>query len=137
MNILVEEVDFSKLSTVETEAIKNAEAEAMEFYGTIEAEENNRLRLEDLFKITRHFIFSRYIAAQNIHDELKDNALFTDEELNLLVEAAGNAANDNMSSYHVLRWTREVTAAFRYQKAGNYSDDNDATAKLIARIPTR
>lgn len=116
------------------EAIRKAEAEAESFYGGIEKEENERLRLTDTRDICKLMWHNRHTAKELVTEHLSNNPnSFTDTEKATLTRVAGNLHPDNENLREATKALEFITSTnrlYRNMKEGHYFTDFPMTDLL-------
>lgn len=130
--ITVTNVNIATLSDLEADDLRAAEAEAMEFYGTIEQEETERLRLSELHRLSRLMWTNRFVAIKVTFAELNTNALFTESEKATLIQVAENLhpEADVRQGIKALNFINAVSRLHQTMQTGYYFDNLPATELL-------
>lgn len=130
--ITVTNVNIATLSDLEADDLRAAEAEAMEFYGTIEQEETERLRLSELHRLSRLMWTNRFVAIKVTFAELNTNALFTESEKATLIQVAENLhpEGDVRQGIKALNFINAVSRLHQTMQTGYYFDNLPATELL-------
>lgn len=133
MSIATAKVNLDTLPAKEREAILAAEAEAEEFYGAIEKEENERVRLEVLHKVCAIMWKSRNTAEYDIYTNLTKDDLFTNDEMRSILTVAENMHFDAepRAAIRSFRFTSAVARLYRTMKTGYYFENLPATELLL------
>jgi hypothetical protein len=124
---------MSNVTAKEREAILAAEAEAEEFYGAIEKEENERVRLEVLHKVCATMWKNRNTAEYEIYADLAKDDLFTNDEMRSILTVAENMHFDAepRAAMRSFRFTSAVARLYRTMKTGYYFENLPATELLL------
>lgn len=114
--------------------IRKAEAEAESFYGGIEKEENERLRLTDTRDICKLMWHNRHTAKELVTEHLNSNQnSFTDIEKATLLRVAGNLHPENENLREATKAIEFITSTnrlYRNMKEGHYFTDFPLTDLL-------
>lgn len=110
-----------------TEAIRKAEAEAEAFYGGIDKEENERLRLTDTRAICNIMWHNRHNAKELVAEHLKSKgSSFTETEKQTLLRVAETIHPDNENHRDVTKGLEFLTATnrlYRTMQSGHHFPD--------------
>ena len=114
--------------------IRKAETEAESFYGGIEKEENERVRLEDTRAICNLMWHNRHTAKELVTDHLNSNQnSFTETEKATLLRVAENLHPDNENyreSTKALEFITSTNRLYKTMKKGHYFTDFPMTDLL-------
>lgn len=134
MSIATAKVNLDSLPAAERDAIRAAEAEAEEFYGAIEKEETERVRLEVLHKVCAIMWKNRATAEYDIYTHLTKDDLFTNDEMRSILTIAENMHFDAeaRAAIRSFRFTSAVASLYRTMKTGYYFENFPVT-ELLAR----
>lgn len=121
MTIIVEKIAEDKM----TDAVKLAEAEAEDFYGAIELEEEIRYRLESLYEVCKKII-RRLYSTEAVRQTAVDSGAFTDEEIILIENAYKLHMDEDGDHYRKMRVIHWINNVARAKKAG-YNNDGYET----------
>lgn len=131
-------VDIANLPRAERDAIIAAEAEAQEFYGAIEKEETERVRLEVLYKACSTMWKNRNTAEYEIYTDLTKDNLFTADEIRSILTVAENMHYDAKASEAIraFRFTSAVARLYRTMQTGCYFENLPVT-ELLTKFQQR
>lgn len=134
-NVTVEKVNFDTLPSSELEDLRAAEAEAEDFYGAIEKEEAERVRLADLYRVCRIMWHNRYNAVEAVRPELDaENSVFTVSEKATILRIAADIhpESDDRIVIRALDFINAVSRFYRTMQTGYYFENFPATERLAA-----
>lgn len=134
-NVTVEKVNLDTIPSSELEDLRAAEAEAEDFYGSIEKEETERVRLADLHRVCRIMWHNRHNAVEAVCSEINaENSVFTVSEKATILRIASDLhpEADDRITIRALDFINAVSRFYRTMQTGYYFENFPAT-ELLAR----
>jgi hypothetical protein len=115
-----------------SDAIRKAEAEAEAFYGGIEKEEAERVRLSDTRAVCNIMWHNRHNAKERVMEHLNDNPnSFTETEKETLLRVAETIHPDNENhrdATNALAFLTSTNRLYKTMKSGHHFEDFPMTA---------